>query len=32
MAPGWYPDPNDPSIQLRYFDGQAWTPATHPMG
>ncbi|RAV17193.1 hypothetical protein DQP55_04200 [Mycolicibacterium sp. GF69] len=23
-APGWYPDPSDPSRQ-RYFDGRAWT-------
>jgi Domain of unknown function (DUF4352)/Protein of unknown function (DUF2510) len=23
-APGWYPDPSDPSRQ-RYFDGKAWT-------
>ncbi len=22
--PGWYPDPNDPSVQ-RYFNGTAWT-------
>ena len=23
-APGWYPDPKDPS-QLRWFDGRFWT-------
>lgn len=26
-APGWYPDP-DGSPQLRYFDGNQWTPQT----
>jgi hypothetical protein len=30
--PGWYPDPNDPSVQ-RYFNGTTWTdlPAPPPM-
>ncbi|ORB24755.1 hypothetical protein BST36_09225 [Mycolicibacterium moriokaense] len=32
MAPGWYPDPSNPSAQLRYFDGSAWTGSTHPPG
>jgi len=29
LAPGWYPDQNDPS-STRYFDGQMWTTATRP--
>lgn len=32
MAPGWYPDPSNPSAQLRYFDGYAWTGSTRPQG
>jgi hypothetical protein len=28
-APGWYPDPNDQRT-LRWWDGQQWTPQTHP--
>jgi hypothetical protein len=27
LAPGWYPDQNDPNL-TRYFDGQMWTTAT----
>ncbi|MGV0582038.1 Ltp family lipoprotein [Mycolicibacterium elephantis] len=30
-APGWYPDPSDPSRQ-RYFDGEAWTENYAPFG
>ena len=30
-APGWYPDPTDPSRQ-RYFDGKAWTENYAPFG
>ena len=30
-APGWYPDPQTPGMQ-RYWDGQAWTEHTAPMG
>lgn len=30
-APGWYPDPSDPSRQ-RYFDGEAWTDNYAPFG
>lgn len=26
---GWHPDPHDPT-QLRWWDGQQWTSATHP--
>jgi Protein of unknown function (DUF2510) len=29
LAPGWYPDQNDPNL-TRYFDGQMWTTATRP--
>ncbi|MDT5069216.1 MAG: hypothetical protein QOK02_5371 [Mycobacterium sp.] len=29
LAPGWYPDQNDPT-STRYFDGQMWTTATRP--
>src|SRR5476651_488721 len=31
--PGWYPDPNEPTLQ-RYFDGSEWTdlPAPPPVG
>lgn len=29
MAPGWYPDQQDPKLQ-RYFDGQNWTSGTAP--
>jgi hypothetical protein len=29
LAPGWYPDQNDPNV-TRYFDGQMWTTATRP--
>ena len=28
-SPGWYPDPRDPSI-VRWWDGNAWGPQTHP--
>jgi hypothetical protein len=31
VAPGWYPDPNDPNL-MRYFDGRDWTSATAPRG
>jgi len=27
VAPGWYPDPNDPNV-MRYFDGRNWTSQT----
>jgi Host cell surface-exposed lipoprotein/Protein of unknown function (DUF2510) len=30
-APGWYPDPSDPSRQ-RYFDGKVWTENYAPFG
>jgi Domain of unknown function (DUF4352)/Protein of unknown function (DUF2510) len=30
-APGWYPDPSDPSRQ-RYFDGRMWTENYAPFG
>ncbi|MGO9385045.1 MAG: Ltp family lipoprotein [Mycobacterium sp.] len=30
-APGWFPDPSDPSRQ-RYFDGRAWTENYAPFG
>jgi Host cell surface-exposed lipoprotein/Protein of unknown function (DUF2510) len=30
-APGWFPDPSDPSRQ-RYFDGKAWTENYAPIG
>jgi host cell surface-exposed lipoprotein/uncharacterized protein DUF2510 len=30
-APGWFPDPYDPSRQ-RYFDGRAWTENYAPLG
>lgn len=29
VAPGWYPDPNDPNM-MRYFDGRNWTSETTP--
>ena len=29
LAPGWYPDQNDPSL-TRYFDGREWTTRTQP--
>lgn len=29
-APGWYPDPSDPTAQ-RYFDGKSWTESRAPM-
>jgi hypothetical protein len=29
LAPGWYPDQNDPN-STRYFDGEMWTTATRP--
>ena len=29
-APGWYPDPNDPTSR-RYFDGTAWTESRAPV-
>lgn len=28
-APGWYPDPQDPTV-LRYFDGQQWVMGKQP--
>ncbi len=31
LAPGWYPDQNDPHL-TRYFDGRMWTTATRPGG
>jgi hypothetical protein len=29
LAPGWYPDQNDPD-SMRYFDGRVWTSQTQP--
>ena len=29
LAPGWYPDQQDPSL-MRYFDGRVWTAQTEP--
>jgi hypothetical protein len=29
LAPGWYPDQNDPDA-MRYFDGRVWTAQTEP--
>jgi hypothetical protein len=29
LAPGWYPDQNDPD-SMRYFDGRVWTSQTEP--
>jgi hypothetical protein len=29
VAPGWYPDPNDPKM-MRYFDGRDWSSETTP--
>jgi hypothetical protein len=29
LAPGWYPDQNDPN-SMRYFDGRVWTSSTAP--
>ena len=29
IAPGWYPDPTDPSLH-RYWDGSTWTAHTAP--
>jgi Protein of unknown function (DUF2510) len=29
LAPGWYPDQNDPN-SMRYYDGRAWTSQTEP--
>jgi Protein of unknown function (DUF2510) len=29
LAPGWYPDQNDPSL-MRYYDGRVWTAQTQP--
>jgi hypothetical protein len=29
LAPGWYPDQNDPNM-TRYFDGRVWTSQTQP--
>ncbi len=31
LAPGWYPDQNDPSL-MRYYDGRVWTAQTQPHG
>lgn len=30
-APGWYPDPEDPT-RVRYWDGDSWAPAAAPSG
>lgn len=29
LAPGWYPDQQDPSL-TRYYDGRVWTAQTEP--
>jgi uncharacterized membrane protein YraQ (UPF0718 family) len=29
VVPGWYPDPQNPTL-VRYFDGRVWTSSTHP--
>ncbi|KUI13989.1 hypothetical protein AU193_08085 [Mycobacterium sp. GA-1285] len=29
LAPGWYPDQNDPN-SMRYYDGRTWTSQTEP--
>ena len=29
LAPGWYPDQQDPSL-MRYYDGRVWTAQTQP--
>ena len=29
LAPGWYPDQNDPDL-MRYFDGRVWTARAQP--
>jgi hypothetical protein len=29
LAPGWYPDQNDPNA-MRYYDGRVWTSQTEP--
>jgi Protein of unknown function (DUF2510) len=29
LAPGWYPDQNDPD-SMRYYDGRTWTSQTQP--
>lgn len=29
LAPGWYPDQNDPRL-MRYYDGRVWTAQTQP--
>ncbi|OBI82744.1 DUF2510 domain-containing protein [Mycobacterium sp. E740] len=29
LAPGWYPDQNDPNT-MRYYDGRTWTSQTEP--
>ncbi|MGN6334468.1 DUF2510 domain-containing protein [Mycobacterium sp.] len=29
LAPGWYPDQQDPSL-MRYYDGRVWTAQTEP--
>jgi hypothetical protein len=29
LAPGWYPDQNDPN-SMRYYDGRVWTSQTEP--
>lgn len=29
MTTGWYPDPNDPTLE-RYFDGRIWTSSARP--
>ena len=28
--PGWYPDPDSPNVQQRYWDGNQWTEARAP--
>jgi Protein of unknown function (DUF2510) len=29
--PGWYPDPDQPQVQQRYWDGAAWTDQRAPL-
>lgn len=29
--PGWYPDPEHPEVQLRHWDGGAWSAQTRPL-
>jgi len=30
-GPGWYPDPENPSVNQRWWDGTQWTPAVQPL-